>query len=193
MAAGLGALGDNAVHTPVRQPLGQGHGGDHGEHLAAGCFPHGYVFAGVAGTGGDHGDVFFRHDPGHLGGLGVHEHDVDAEGFVGPLPADVDLLAEDVGGHAAGADKTQSTGVGYSGGKLAGGDVGHAALDNGELDPQHIVETHSSYLFYSFSSAPPQVRPAPKPTHRAIWPCRARPFSSSSSRAMGMLAAEVLP
>ena len=46
---------------------------------------------------------------------------------------------------------------------------------------------------YHSSRAPPQVRLAPKPTHRTFWPFSSSPCSPISSRAMGMLAAEVLP
>ena len=46
---------------------------------------------------------------------------------------------------------------------------------------------------YQVNSAPAQVRPPPKPTVSTRMPGFNSPFSTSSSRAMGMLAAEVLP
>ena len=48
-------------------------------------------------------------------------------------------------------------------------------------------------LLYQRSSAPAQVRPPPKPTVSTRIPGRSLPDWTSSSRAMGMLAAEVLP
>ena len=41
--------------------------------------------------------------------------------------------------HAARADEAQRPGIGHSGGKLAGGDIGHAALDQGKLGPQDFI------------------------------------------------------
>lgn len=46
---------------------------------------------------------------------------------------------------------------------------------------------------YQHSSAPAQVRPPPKPTVSTRMPLFSTPAWDSSSRAMGMLAAEVLP
>jgi hypothetical protein len=43
----------------------------------------------------------------------------------------LDVLPQRLSVHAACADKTQRTGVGAGGGKLAGGDVGHSALNDG--------------------------------------------------------------
>ena len=41
--------------------------------------------------------------------------------------------------HAARADEAQGPGIGAGGRKLAGGDVGHTALNDGVLRPQNLV------------------------------------------------------
>ena len=103
----------------------------HGDDLDTGFLPHGDVLAGVACAGGDDLDALFHDDFGKLVGLGVHQHDVDAERLVGERLAAVDVLPQRLSVHAACTDKTQRTGVGAGSGKLAGGDVGHAALNDG--------------------------------------------------------------
>ena len=50
---------------------------------------------------------------------------------VGQLLATADVLAQSVGIHAARTDDAQRSCIGAGGGKLAGGDVGHAALNDG--------------------------------------------------------------
>ena len=131
MAAALGALGNDGVDAQRLQMLCQ-HGGRHyGNDLDAGGFPHGNILAGVARAGGDHLHALFHHDLGKLVGLRVHQHDVHAEGLVRQLLAAADVLTQGVGVHAACADDAQRTCVGAGSGKLAGGDVGHAALDDG--------------------------------------------------------------
>ena len=53
------------------------------------------------------------------------------------------MLTQHVGVHAARADEAQGPRVGHGGGKLSGGDVGHAALDQWELSPQQFVQLHN--------------------------------------------------
>ena len=115
----------------ILQMLCQHRSCHHRDHLDAGGFPHGYVFARVACTGGHNGHALVHHDLRKLICLRMHEHDVHAEGLVGQLLAAADVLAQGVGVHAACTDDAQRTGVGAGGGKLAGGDVGHAALNDG--------------------------------------------------------------
>ena len=101
--------------------------------------------------------------PGHLGGLGVHEHDVDAEGLVREGAALVDVLPEGPGIHAAAADEAHGPRVGDGRGELAGGDVGHAALDDGEFRAQELIEFHfffsSFYLYRQRLTTPAGRRP----------------------------------
>ena len=147
MAAGLRALGDDGVGAGVHQPLGEDGGGYHGDHLDARCLPGRDVFAGVAGAGGDHLDAFLKNDLRHLVGTGVHQHQIDAERLVRQALADADLLPEHFRlFHVAGGDDAQGTGIGAGGGEFASGDVGHAALDDGELRSQNLVQ-----LFHIFS------------------------------------------
>ncbi len=63
----------------------------------------------------------------------MHQHDVDAKGLVREVAAQVDVLPELFGIHAAGRDESQGPRIGDSGRKIAGGDVCHAALDEGVL------------------------------------------------------------
>ena len=135
MAAALGALGNDGVDAQRLQMLCQHGRCHHGNDLDAGGFPHGNILAGVARAGGDHLHAFFHHDLGKLVGLRVHQHDVHAEGLGRQLLAAADVLAQGVGVHAARADDAQRSRVGAGGGKLAGGDVGHAALDDGISGP----------------------------------------------------------
>ena len=131
MAAAFGAFGDHGVNAQRLQMLCQNGGGDHGDHLDAGGFPCGHIFARIACAGGDHLHALFHHDLCKFIGLRVHQHDVHAEGLVRQLLAAADVLTQGVGVHAACADDAQRTCVGAGSGKLAGGDVGHAALDDG--------------------------------------------------------------
>ncbi len=153
-----------------------------GNHLDAGGFPRGNILAGVACAGGDHLHAFFHHDLGKLVGLRVHQHDVHAEGLVGQLLAAADVLAQGVGVHAARADDAQRTRVGAGGGKLAGGDVGHAALDDGvfcrakisfksfiKFSCERLPLGEAFYCLYS-TIVPPQVRPPPKPMQAIVCP-----------------------
>ena len=158
VAAALGALGDHRVGAPLGHQLGQGHGGHHGDHLGARLLPGGDEAGGIAGAGGDNGHLLLRGDGGQLLHLGVHEHDVHAEGLIGEGAAAADALLEHLGGHAARADEAQSAGVGHGGGKLGGGDVGHTALDKGELDPQPFVQ-----LLHVISPPYPATGTGPRP------------------------------
>ena len=223
LAAALGALGDDAVNAVALQPLGQDRSGHHGDDLDALFLPGGDVFAGVAGAGGDHLHILLQNDLGDVVGIGAHQHQVDAEGLVRQLLGPADLLAETVAVPAAGGDHAQGPGVGAGGGELAGGDVGHAALDEGILGSQDLIELfHKNLPFAAVcgpnkaevfagkrlasrapasyaggqansTRAPPQVRPPPKPTTRTREPGPTFPRSWSSLMTRGMLAAEVLP
>ena len=156
MAAALRAFGDEAIHPQGGQAADQGGGGDHGEYLDARLLPGGDILAGHPRSGGDHLDALLHHHLGHLGGGGVHQHDVHAEGFIGQGLAPADVLPQGVGIHAPRADQAQGPGVGHGGGEFAGGDVGHAALDQGKLGPQQFIQFH---IRFSSPSAPSlQVR-----------------------------------
>ena len=139
VAAGLGALGNDAVRPGPLHQLGQRHRRHHGEDLGPGLLPQGKVGGWVARPGGDEAYVLLRGDLGHGPGLGVHEHDVHAEGLVGQAAAEADLRPKGVGVHAAPADQAHTAGVGDGGGEGGGGDVGHAALDQGKFRPQKFV------------------------------------------------------
>ena len=131
MAAALGSFGDHGIDAQLFQMLCQ-HGGSHyGDHLDARRFPHGNIFARVACAGGDHLHAFFHNDLGKLICLRVHQHDVHAKGLVSELFAPADIFAQGVGIHAARTDDAQCTCIGAGGGKLTGGNVCHAALDDG--------------------------------------------------------------
>ena len=159
MAAGLHALGDDGVGSLIHQPLGKDGGRHHGQHLDPGLFPRGDVLAGTARPGGHHLNALLYDDLGHFVGAGVHQHQVHAEGLVRQALADADLLAQQVRlQHPAGGDDAQGPHVRAGGGKFAGGDVGHAALDNGELRPQQLVEFFHSVLL-NFTPFPAPRRP----------------------------------
>ena len=131
MAAALGALSNDSIDAQRLQMLCQHGGGDNRDHLDAGSFPHGHVFARVACTGGHNGHALVYHDLRKNICLRMHEHDVHAERLVGQLLAAADVLAQGVGVHAARTNDAQRTRVGAGGGKLAGGNVGHTALNDG--------------------------------------------------------------
>ncbi len=135
MAAALGAFGDDGVDAQRLQMLCQHGSSHHRDDLDAGCFPHLDILAGVARAGGDHLHAFFHHDLGKLIGLRVHQHDVHAEGL-GRQCLQRRMFSRRVSAsHAARADDAQRSRVGAGGGKLAGGDVGHAALNDGISGP----------------------------------------------------------
>ena len=159
MAAGLHALGDDGVGSLIYQPLGKDGGRHHGQHLDPGLFPRGDVLAGTARPGGHHLNALLNNDLGHFVGAGVHQHQVHAEGLVRQALADADLLAQQVRlQHPAGGDDAQGPHVRAGGGKFACGDVGHAALDNGEFRPQQLVEFFHSVLL-NFTPFPAPRRP----------------------------------
>ena len=139
VAAALAALGDDAVDAIALQPLGQNGGGYHGEHLDTRLFPGGDVFAGVARAGGHHLHPLLCHHLGQSVDVGIHQHQVDAEGLAGVRLGGADLGPQGLGVHPAGGNQAQGTRVGHGGGERSGGDVGHAALDDGELNPQKLV------------------------------------------------------
>ena len=66
-------------------------------------------------------------------------HDIYTEGAVSEGAAFMNVFPKRVNSHAARTDKSQGSGVGDGGGKLAGGNVGHAALYEGALGPQKLV------------------------------------------------------
>ena len=135
MTAALGALGNDGVDAQRFQMLCQHSSGHHRDDFDACSLPHGNILAGVARAGGDDGHAFFHDDLCKFVCLRVHEHDVHAERLVCQLFAAADVLAQGVGVHAARADDAESSRVGAGGGKLAGGDVGHAALNDGISGP----------------------------------------------------------
>ena len=59
----------------------------------------------------------------------------------------------------------------------------------GVIDSDYRGELRVPYV----SSIPPHVSPPPKPMQASIWPGRSRSLSAISCRAIGMLAALVLP
>ena len=140
MAAALGALGNDGIHAQRDEVLGQNGRCHHRDDLDAGFLPHGDVLAGVACAGGDDLDALLHDDLRKLVGLRMHQHDVDAERFIGERLAAADVLPQGLDVHAACADEAQRTGVGAGGGELAGGDVGHAALNDGVFRTQNFVQ-----------------------------------------------------
>ena len=141
--------------------------------------PGGNVVRRIPGAGGDHRHPLLGDDLGHFRGGGVHQHQIDPKGLVRLGPADCNLVAQFLSGpEGAGGDDAQGPGVGAGGGEFAGGDVGHAALDDGELRPQKFIQSiHKGLLFSNSSRAPPQVRPPPNPTARTRLPGPIRPRS----------------
>ena len=139
MAAALGAFSDDGVDAQRLQMLCQHSSGHHRDDFDACRFPCGHIFTRVACAGGDDGHAFFHDDLCKFVCLRVHEHDVHAERLVCQLFAAADVLAQGVGVHAASADDAESSRVGAGGGKLAGGDVRHAALNDGVFCPQNFI------------------------------------------------------
>ena len=104
-------------------------------------------FARVARAGGDHLHAFLHHDLCKFICLRMHQHDVHTERLVGQLLAAADVLAQGIGIHAAGPNDAQRTCVGAGGGKFAGGNVGHAALNDGVFCAQNFVQKFHSLSF----------------------------------------------
>ena len=193
MATALGTLRDHGIRAAFDQMLGQHRSRHHRNHRDAGLFPALHVLAGVARAGGDKADAFLHHDLGKRIRLGMHQHDVDAERLVGELFGAADILPQRIGIHTARTDQTQRAGVGAGGGKFAGGNVGHAALNQRIPGTENLVQQFHTTLPFTVSNIPPQVRPPPKPIQARRMPGCRRPFSYNSFSATGMLAALVLP
>lgn len=161
-------------------------------HMSIPC---GNVVGRIPSAGGHHRHPLLGNDLCHFRSGGIHEHQVDAKRPVGLGAADFNLLAQLLSGpERAGGNDAQGAGIGASGSKFAGGNVGHAALNDGKFCPQKLIQSiHTGLLFSNSSMTPPQVRPPPNPTATTRLPGPIRPRSCSSLKARGMLAAEVFP
>ena len=131
MAAALGTFGNNGVNAERFQMFGQNGCRHHGDDRDTGCFPRGHVLSRISRPGGDELYALLHHDFGKFIRLRVHQHDVHAKGLVCELLAPADIFAQGVSIHAARTDDAQCTCIGAGGGKLTGGNVCHAALDDG--------------------------------------------------------------
>ena len=131
MAAALGTFGNNGVNAERFQMFGQNGCRHHGDDRDTGCFPRSHVPSRISRPGGDELYALLHHDFGKFIRLRVHQHDVHAKGLVGQCAAAADVFPQGVRVHAAGTDQPQRPGVGTGSGKLARGDIGHAALYNG--------------------------------------------------------------
>ena len=94
MAAAFAALGNQGRGPQPGHQLGHGHRGHHRNDLDACFLPGAHILGGVAGTGGHHLHLFFHSHLGYLIGKGAHQHDVHADGLVGQISGNPDLLAD---------------------------------------------------------------------------------------------------
>ena len=141
MPAAFGALGNNGIGAQALHAFGERGGSHDGDDLDTGLFPHAHIVGGAASAGGDHIDFQIDEQLGKLGGVGVHEHDVGADGFVGDLAGSRNLLLHPFQRRAAAGDDAQAAG-GADGASQAGiGDARHGTLYDGLLNAQKLSDT----------------------------------------------------
>ena len=134
MAAGFRAFGDDGIGPQLLHAPGQSHAGHHGQHPDARFLPGLHIGAGVACACGDDGHFFLNDQLGHLICLGMHQHDIDAEGLIRHRFTGAYFAAHPVGVRVHGGNDAEAARVGNGARERRVRDPRHAALDNGVLD-----------------------------------------------------------
>ena len=139
MTAGLSAFHDQAVCAAALHADRHGHAGHDREHTCAALLEHLHVDARIACARRHERHLFLSDHLHELLRIRVHHHDIDAEGLIGERTAFADRLSGLFDIHRTGADDAHSAGIGYTGGKFSGGNVGHRALNDRILDLKHLI------------------------------------------------------
>ena len=183
VAARLGPFGDDGVGACPLHPAGQGHRGHHRDDLDPRGLPTFDVFARVSGTGGDHRYLLVDDHLGYCRGVVAHQHNVDSKGLVGEGLGLPDHFPHHLHRGVGGGDDAQAAPFGYGRGQFGVGNPGHAALENGVLNPQKLSQFGFQHgVFPSFlvtpSAAAPRRWSAPRriPRHRQASPAVLHPF-----------------
>ena len=79
------------------------------------------------------GHLLFTDDLRHFIRFRIHQHDVDAERFIGKGLAFLYMAAQRLRIHASGADGSEGTCSRHSRRKFSRGDIGHTALKDREF------------------------------------------------------------
>ena len=134
MAARLRTLSDDGVRAGAHEALRKRDGGDDGDDLRADGLELRHVLTRIARARRDDRHLLLEHNLHNLFHIGAHEHDIDAERLLCPALAFLDLRAQELRRHVAGADDAEAAGVRYRRGELRRADPCHAALENRVFD-----------------------------------------------------------
>ena len=136
MTPGLESLGHHGVHTRFAALEREFRTRHHVRHAAACVVQTCGPGRGVARRGEDGRDALFRDDVHQLGRITVGQRHVDAERPGGGRTAFADVLAQQFGGHRAGADQPQPAGLADGGGQPPAAAPDHPACDDGVADAE---------------------------------------------------------
>lgn len=101
----------------------------------------------ISGRSKDDLDPFVHYQLHDFIELGVHQRYVDAERFVGRLPAFADMFPQCFGMHGACSQQAQSAGVAYGRGQPPAAAPHHAALNDRVFDSEESVDSVHSRRF----------------------------------------------
>jgi len=146
VAAGLEALGYHGIDPCLLAFQGELRARNHVRHLASRFVQAGRPGFRAACRSEYRGHAFLHDDAHDLFGVAVHQRDVHAERFFGRRAAFADMLAQQVGGHRAGADQPQSACFAHGCGQPPAAAPDHAARDDGVA----YAEQRSDSVFHGF-------------------------------------------
>ena len=138
MTARLAALCDNRIGAATLHPSRKGARCNDGYDLASGFLPHLDVGRRAAGARRDHVDAQIGEQFGDLCRIGVHEHDVYADGLIGCSACKAHLLLDPGKGGGSRCDDAKATRFADRSGKACIGNPCHRSLDYGILDSQKL-------------------------------------------------------
>ena len=130
VAARLRALCNQGIDARAHEALRECDRCDNRDDLRANLLEGRHVFARVASARRDDGDLLLEHDLHDFLDVRAHEHDIDAERLIRPALALLDLCAQDLRRHVAGADDAEAAGIRDGRSELCRADPGHAALED---------------------------------------------------------------
>ena len=118
---------------------------NHRYNLYSGFLPHGNELGRIACSGCYCLDAFFDYNLCYLFGIGIHEHDIHAEGLVCQFLALTDLLSYYFWRSRCRSDYTEASCIGYGCCKIVFCNPGHTALNNWIFNSQKFCDSGFHY------------------------------------------------